>query len=65
MRSMALITVCEVHPIQNLRVLVYLKNNLKQSDDDLNLWARHWIIRMITPRANSGLISKARQVLLW
>ena len=42
-RSMALIIACEVHPIQNLRVLVHLKNNLKQSDDDLNLWARHWI----------------------
>ena len=42
-RSMALIIACEIHPIQNLRVLVYLKNTLKQSDDDLNLWARHWI----------------------
>jgi maleylpyruvate isomerase len=42
-RSLALIVACEIHPIQNLRVLVHLKNNLKQSDDDLNLWARHWI----------------------
>src|SRR4029450_10509057 len=42
-RSMALIIACEIHPIQNLRVLVHLKKNLKQSDDDLNLWARHWI----------------------
>ena len=40
---MALIIACEIHPIQNLRVLVHLKNNLKQSDDDLNLWAQHWI----------------------
>ena len=42
-RSMALIVACEIHPIQNLRVLVYLKNSLQQSDDDLNRWARHWI----------------------
>lgn len=42
-RSMALIIACEIHPIQNLRVLAHLKNNLQQSDDDLNLWARHWI----------------------
>ena len=42
-RSMALIVACEIHPIQNLRVLVYLKNSLHQSDDDLNRWARHWI----------------------
>jgi maleylpyruvate isomerase len=42
-RSMALIIACEIHPIQNLRVLVHLKNNLRQSEDDLNFWARHWI----------------------
>ena len=42
-RSMALIVACEVHPIQNLRVLVYLKRNLNQSEDDLNRWAQHWI----------------------
>ena len=42
-RSMALIIACEIHPIQNLRVLVHLKNNVQQSDDDLNRWSRHWI----------------------
>ena len=42
-RAMALNIACEIHPIQNLRVLVHLKSTLKQSDDDLNLWARHWI----------------------
>jgi maleylpyruvate isomerase len=42
-RSMALVIACEVHPIQNLRVLNYLKDHHKQSDDDLNTWARHWI----------------------
>jgi maleylacetoacetate isomerase len=42
-RSMALIVACEVHPIQNLRVLVYLRRKLNQSEDDLNRWAQHWI----------------------
>src|SRR5919201_1567080 len=42
-RSMALVVACEIHPIQNLRVLVYLKNHLKQSDDEVNRWAQHWI----------------------
>jgi maleylpyruvate isomerase len=42
-RAMALVIACEVHPIQNLRVLNYLKDNHKQSDDDVNRWARHWI----------------------
>jgi maleylacetoacetate isomerase len=42
-RSMALIIACEVHPIQNLRVLVYLKKEHNQSDETINSWARHWI----------------------
>ena len=42
-RSMAILIACEIHPIQNLRVLVYLKKNLSQSDADLNRWAQHWI----------------------
>jgi maleylacetoacetate isomerase len=42
-RSMALLIACEVHPIQNLRVLNYLKNDHKLSDDDTIRWARHWI----------------------
>lgn len=42
-RSMALVIACEVHPIQNLRVLQHLKNEFRHSDDDVNRWARHWI----------------------
>jgi maleylpyruvate isomerase len=42
-RSMALLIACEVHPIQNLRVLNHLKSDHKQSGDDTIRWARHWI----------------------
>src|SRR5687767_14056907 len=42
-RSMALIVACEIHPIQNLRVLVHMKNNFKLSEEDLNRSAQHWI----------------------
>ena len=42
-RSMALLIACEVHPIQNLRVLNHLKSDHKQSDADTIRWARHWI----------------------
>jgi maleylacetoacetate isomerase len=38
-----LLIACEVHPIQNLRVLNHLKSDHKQSDDDTIRWARHWI----------------------
>ncbi len=42
-RSMALLIACEIHPIQNLRVLLYLKKHLNHSDDEVNNWAQHWI----------------------
>lgn len=42
-RGMALAIACEIHPIQNLRVLNFLKHDLKHTDDDVNRWARHWI----------------------
>jgi maleylpyruvate isomerase len=42
-RAMALVIACEVHPIQNLRVLNFLKNELKQSEAETNRWAQHWI----------------------
>jgi len=42
-RSMALMIACEIHPLQNLRVLNHLKASHHQSDEDVNRWARHWI----------------------
>jgi len=40
---MALVIACEVHPIQNLRVLNYVKATYNQTDEQLNKWAQHWI----------------------
>ncbi|MEQ1686596.1 MAG: maleylacetoacetate isomerase [Burkholderiaceae bacterium] len=34
---------CEIHPINNLRVLRYLVRDLKVSEDDKNRWYRHWV----------------------
>ena len=42
-RSMAMVIACEVHPIQNLRVLNHIKKAYNQTDDQVNEWARHWI----------------------
>jgi len=42
-RSMAMIVACEVHPIQNLRVLNYVKKEYNQTDEQVNRWAQHWI----------------------
>ena len=42
-RSMAMVIACEVHPIQNLRVLNCVKKQYGQSDEQVNQWAQHWI----------------------
>jgi maleylpyruvate isomerase len=41
-RSLALSAACEIHPLNNLRVLRYLVHQLGVSDDAKNAWYRHW-----------------------
>jgi maleylacetoacetate isomerase len=42
-RSMALAIACDIHPLNNLRVLNYLRQNFGQNDDGVNAWYRHWV----------------------
>jgi maleylpyruvate isomerase len=42
-RSLAMIPACEIHPIQNLRVLSHLGTACGQDDAGRQAWARHWI----------------------
>ncbi len=42
-RSIALSIACDVHPLNNLRVLKYLKNTLEVSDSARSDWYAHWI----------------------
>jgi maleylacetoacetate isomerase/maleylpyruvate isomerase len=42
-RALAYDIACEIHPLNNLRVLRYLVKDLKLSDDDKNRWYRHWV----------------------
>ena len=42
-RAIALDIACEIHPLDNLRVLRYLQRELEVSDDDKDRWYRHWI----------------------
>lgn len=42
-RSMALAIACDIHPLNNLRVLNHLRQDLAQNDEDVNSWYRHWI----------------------
>lgn len=42
-RSLALLVACEIHPLNNLRTLQYLKRQLGQSEEQVNTWYRYWI----------------------
>jgi maleylacetoacetate isomerase/maleylpyruvate isomerase len=42
-RALALDVTCEIHPLNNLRVLRYLVHDLKVDEDDKNRWYRHWV----------------------
>jgi len=44
-RAMALAVACDIHPLNNLRVLQYLKREFGQDDEAVNRWIRHWISR--------------------
>ncbi len=42
-RAMAATIACDIHPLNNLRVLKYLKNNLNRTQEDIDAWIAHWI----------------------
>lgn len=58
-RSMSLHIACDIHPLNNLRVLAYLKGALAQSEEGINVWYRHWVAEglaglEVQAKANSG-----------
>jgi maleylpyruvate isomerase len=42
-RAMALAVACDMHPLNNLRVLNYLRSPLAHAQDTVSQWYRHWI----------------------
>jgi maleylacetoacetate isomerase len=42
-RQITEIIACDIHPINNVRILKYLKGPLGQGDEAINTWYRHWI----------------------
>lgn len=42
-RSIALAIACDIHPLNNLRILRYLDYNFKLDESQRNEWYRHWI----------------------
>lgn len=41
-RASALLIACDIHPVNNLRILKYLKGELGHSQEDIDTWYRHW-----------------------
>ena len=41
--AMAMAIACDIHPLNNLRVLNYLKNELGHSQEETDAWYAHWI----------------------
>ena len=44
-RALAQIVACDIHPLNNLRVLAYLVRALGQGEEDRLRWYRHWMGR--------------------
>jgi maleylacetoacetate isomerase/maleylpyruvate isomerase len=42
-RALAQLVACEIHPLNNLRVLKYLVRDLKVEEEAKNAWYRHWV----------------------
>lgn len=53
-RSLALSIACDIHPLNNLRVLEYLEHELSASKEARKAWYRHWV--------ESGLASVETQL---
>ena len=64
--AMAMAVACDIHPLNNLRVLKYLKNELGHSQEEVDAWYAHWINEglpaleaMAAPRAGKFLYGDA------
>ena len=43
-RAIANIVACDIHPLNNLRILRYLKHEFRQDDAGLSAWYNRWIV---------------------
>jgi maleylpyruvate isomerase len=53
-RALAESIACEIHPLNNLRVLKYLVKELQVGEEAKNVWYRHWV--------REGLVAFERQL---
>ncbi|MXO74276.1 maleylacetoacetate isomerase [Altererythrobacter aerius] len=48
-RELSYAIATELHAVNNLPVLQYLKNELGHSQDDIDTWYRHWLMKTLVP----------------
>jgi maleylacetoacetate isomerase len=65
-RALALTIACDIHPLNNLRVLKYLQSALGADDEAKNRWYAHWVSEGLTalealarPRAGAFLFGNS------
>lgn len=47
-RAIAQMVACDIHPLNNLIVLQYLKRTLKHEQPEIDAWYHHWVIEGFT-----------------
>ena len=64
--ALALTVACDIHPLNNLRILKYLAGELGAGDEAKDEWYRHWVIEgltaleaLVAPRAGAFLFGDA------
>jgi homogentisate 1,2-dioxygenase len=55
-RAMAAVVACDIHPINNLRVLTMLRQDMMADEDAIRRWIAHWIAEGFA--ALEGLIAR-------
>ncbi|MBV2218108.1 MAG: maleylacetoacetate isomerase [Diaphorobacter sp.] len=61
-RALAQMVACEIHPLNNLRVLKYLKHQLQVEDAAKDAWYRHWVRKGLEAfERQLGLLDGERQ----
>lgn len=56
-RAMAQLIACDIHPLNNLRVLNFLREDLGQDEERVKAWYSHWVTQGF--EAFQGLVEQA------
>ena len=48
-RSLAMMVACDIHPVNNLRILKYLRSHFAADDEAVAEWFRTWVARTFAP----------------